>query len=359
METFTTPTGVRVVNDAYNANPESVAAALRAARWMAGGRSPDRGARARWPSSGRSRSRSTSASASSWPASRVDASHRGGPVGALDRDAPACARASSPRTSPATTTPTRRSTDVRPHRARPGRPRAREGLPRRGPRAARRGAAVISILVAAAVGLAVTLLGTPVAIRGFRAWGWGQRIREDGPHTHMEKMGTPTMGGIVILVALVAQLPRVAAHGGRLTVAGLALILAAVGFGAVGFLDDYMKVPTVDGRSGSRSHRSSSGPARGLGRVRAAGAHYSGAHGHGDAPVVHARHRDQARPVLPAVVLPGAHRVLERREPHRRARRPRGRLVDPRLAAYVVHRVLAVPPSVLRARDRRATAATR
>jgi UDP-N-acetylmuramoyl-tripeptide--D-alanyl-D-alanine ligase len=36
METFTTPDGVRVVNDAYNANPESMAAALRAARWMAG-----------------------------------------------------------------------------------------------------------------------------------------------------------------------------------------------------------------------------------------------------------------------------------------------------------------------------------
>ena len=36
METFTTPDGVRIVNDAYNANPESMAAALRAARWMAG-----------------------------------------------------------------------------------------------------------------------------------------------------------------------------------------------------------------------------------------------------------------------------------------------------------------------------------
>jgi UDP-N-acetylmuramoyl-tripeptide--D-alanyl-D-alanine ligase len=36
METFTTGDGVRVVNDAYNANPESMAAALRAARWMAG-----------------------------------------------------------------------------------------------------------------------------------------------------------------------------------------------------------------------------------------------------------------------------------------------------------------------------------
>ena len=40
---------------------------------------------------------------------------------------------------------------------------------------------MIPILVAGAVGLAVTLLGTPVAIRLFRVWGWGQRIREDGP----------------------------------------------------------------------------------------------------------------------------------------------------------------------------------
>ena len=55
METFTTPDGVRVVNDAYNANPESMAAALRAARWMAGEAAPDRGARARWRSSARSR----------------------------------------------------------------------------------------------------------------------------------------------------------------------------------------------------------------------------------------------------------------------------------------------------------------
>jgi UDP-N-acetylmuramoyl-tripeptide--D-alanyl-D-alanine ligase len=37
MESFTTPTGIRVVNDAYNANPESMAAALKTARWMAGG----------------------------------------------------------------------------------------------------------------------------------------------------------------------------------------------------------------------------------------------------------------------------------------------------------------------------------
>jgi len=58
---------------------------------------------------------------------------------------------------------------------------------------------VTGILLAAAVGFFVSLLGSPLAIRAFRSWGWGQRIREDGPRGHLEKMGTPTMGGIVIL----------------------------------------------------------------------------------------------------------------------------------------------------------------
>jgi phospho-N-acetylmuramoyl-pentapeptide-transferase len=98
------------------------------------------------------------------------------------------------------------------------------------------------VLVAAAIGLAVTLLGTPVAIRLFRVWGWGQRIREDGPHTHMEKMGTPTAGGIVILVALVvAYLVTNVAFGG-FTPAGLSLIVATIGVGLVGFLDVFIKV---------------------------------------------------------------------------------------------------------------------
>jgi phospho-N-acetylmuramoyl-pentapeptide-transferase len=101
---------------------------------------------------------------------------------------------------------------------------------------------VISILVAGAVGLSVALLGTPLAIRAFTLWGWGQRIREDGPHTHFEKMGTPTMGGIVILVGLVLSYLTTRLTLGWFSPAGIALVLAAVGFGIVGFLDDLMKV---------------------------------------------------------------------------------------------------------------------
>jgi phospho-N-acetylmuramoyl-pentapeptide-transferase len=101
---------------------------------------------------------------------------------------------------------------------------------------------VRGILFAAAVGLALTLLGTPLAIRAFRTWGWGQRIREDGPHTHLEKMGTPTMGGVVILAGMLGGYLIAHLVLGGMTVTGLAVLLATVALGALGFLDDYIKV---------------------------------------------------------------------------------------------------------------------
>ena len=97
-------------------------------------------------------------------------------------------------------------------------------------------------MVAAAFALAITLLGTPIAIKAFRVWGWGQRIREDGPHTHMVKMGTPTMGGIVILIGLLGGFLASRFTFPHVTSAGLALLFAAVAFGVVGFLDDFIKV---------------------------------------------------------------------------------------------------------------------
>ena len=99
-----------------------------------------------------------------------------------------------------------------------------------------------SILIAAAVGMGVTLLGTPLAIRWFRAWGWGQHIREDGPHTHLEKMGTPTMGGLVIVVAILLAYVAGRFSLQRVTGAGVAVLVATAGLALVGFLDDYIKV---------------------------------------------------------------------------------------------------------------------
>ena len=100
-----------------------------------------------------------------------------------------------------------------------------------------------NILVAAAVGFFLSLLGTPLAIRLFRAWGWGQRIREDGPRGHMEKMGTPTMGGVVIIGSvLVAYAAARVASGGGATAAGLSVLGVMVGLGIVGAADDLLKI---------------------------------------------------------------------------------------------------------------------
>lgn len=82
-----------------------------------------------------------------------------------------------------------------------------------------------------------TLLGT-VLIPLLRRLKCGQTVRDDGPAAHLKKTGTPTMGGIVILLSVTAtsllfleDYPKVAP-----------VLLLTVGFGLVGFLDDYIKV---------------------------------------------------------------------------------------------------------------------
>ncbi|MEP7055935.1 MAG: phospho-N-acetylmuramoyl-pentapeptide-transferase [Actinomycetota bacterium] len=102
-----------------------------------------------------------------------------------------------------------------------------------------------AVLLAAIVGLVITLVGTPLAIRFFRNRGYGQLIRDDGPHSHHTKRGTPTMGGAVIIVAavagyLVAHIPF--AGSARFTPSGLLVLFVMVGLGAVGFLDDFIKI---------------------------------------------------------------------------------------------------------------------
>ena len=66
----------------------------------------------------------------------------------------------------------------------------------------RRGRPVKTILVAAIVSLGVSILFTPYLIRVFSKQGFGQEIREDGPQHHKKKRGTPTMGGTAIIIAM-------------------------------------------------------------------------------------------------------------------------------------------------------------
>src|SRR6266545_3385594 len=100
-----------------------------------------------------------------------------------------------------------------------------------------------SIMVAAVVALLVSILATPLAIRTFRRRGFGQEIRDDGPESHMSKRGTPTMGGAVILIATV--LGYTVAHLVQVSwpsASGLLVMWLKLGLGAVGFLDDFIKI---------------------------------------------------------------------------------------------------------------------
>ena len=110
---------------------------------------------------------------------------------------------------------------------------------------------MIALLLAAGFALIVSLVGTPFLISWLRAHGIGQPIREEGPQTHLTKAGTPTMGGLMIVIGAVVG--YVGAHlrdGAVFTWGGMLTMAAIVGAGGVGLLDDYIKVRDRKGISG-------------------------------------------------------------------------------------------------------------
>ena len=105
---------------------------------------------------------------------------------------------------------------------------------------------MIALLLSASVAFLLSVFGTPFLIRVLRARGIGQTIRDDGPfrHPHAAKAGTPTMGGLAIIVS--AFLGYVVAHIRteqlKFARAGVTLMLLIVALAAVGFVDDYLGV---------------------------------------------------------------------------------------------------------------------
>lgn len=79
----------------------------------------------------------------------------------------------------------------------------------------------------------------PILIPRLTALKFGQAIREEGPQSHLHKTGTPTMGGIIFLLAFMVPLLITLAFENMET---LFVICATFTFGAIGFLDDYLKV---------------------------------------------------------------------------------------------------------------------
>ena len=99
-----------------------------------------------------------------------------------------------------------------------------------------------ALLLAGAGSMAFTLFLTPVFIWLFRKWNWGQFIRDDGPESHHTKRGTPTMGGLVIILASVTgYFSGKLLNGETPSTSALLVIFAMVGLGLVGFIDDFIK----------------------------------------------------------------------------------------------------------------------
>jgi len=92
---------------------------------------------------------------------------------------------------------------------------------------------------AALSALLISYLFGPAIIEALKALKVGQSVRDDGPQTHLKKGGTPTMGGVLIILAVIVS----ALLWQDLDSFYIWLTLASfVGFGLVGFLDDYLKV---------------------------------------------------------------------------------------------------------------------
>ena len=102
---------------------------------------------------------------------------------------------------------------------------------------------MVGLLIAAGVSMGVSLLGTRFLIGWLRRRGIGQPIREDGPEGHQKKAGTPTMGGLAIVVSAVVGYVVAHLRGGVIfTYTGLAVMGAIIAAGVVGLMDDWIKV---------------------------------------------------------------------------------------------------------------------
>jgi len=105
---------------------------------------------------------------------------------------------------------------------------------------------MIALLIAVGVAFAAAVLGTPLLIRVLRGRGIGQLIRDDGPftHPHAGKAGTPTMGGVAIVVGTLLGYTAAHVRTEQLKFArtGLSVLFLITAAAFVGFVDDYLGV---------------------------------------------------------------------------------------------------------------------
>ena len=84
----------------------------------------------------------------------------------------------------------------------------------------------------------ISVILCPIVIPFLKWLKFGQYVRDDGPKSHLKKAGTPTMGGLIILISVVVTASLYLRDYPEI----LPVIFATVGFGLIGFLDDYIKI---------------------------------------------------------------------------------------------------------------------
>ncbi|HWI49733.1 MAG TPA: phospho-N-acetylmuramoyl-pentapeptide-transferase [Rummeliibacillus sp.] len=99
-----------------------------------------------------------------------------------------------------------------------------------------------TMLIILAISFISSVILGPIIIPMLRRFKFGQSIREEGPKSHMKKAGTPTMGGVIFLLSIIATTVIMSLVKGAFTSQSIILILVLVGYGVVGFLDDGLKI---------------------------------------------------------------------------------------------------------------------
>ncbi len=95
------------------------------------------------------------------------------------------------------------------------------------------------MIYAAITAFLIAFVLAPPMIKKLQEWGLGQKIRDEGPQRHLTKSGTPTMGGLLILFSVLLTTVLWADINNHYV---WLVIIAVVGFGLVGFIDDYIKI---------------------------------------------------------------------------------------------------------------------
>ncbi|NLK96931.1 MAG: phospho-N-acetylmuramoyl-pentapeptide-transferase [Epulopiscium sp.] len=93
-------------------------------------------------------------------------------------------------------------------------------------------------IYAALIAFLINLILSPILIPFLSRLKFGQFVRDDGPKSHLKKAGTPTMGGIIILISIILTSLLFLKDN----MDGMAVLFVTVGFGIIGFVDDFIKV---------------------------------------------------------------------------------------------------------------------